>query len=209
MRGRPRDPGIDDAIIKATFELIEEQGYKGLSMEGVAARSGIAKQALYRRYRSKGHLILDALKKFASEQLPQPDTGSLAEDLKILLRATFREQRGASGLMNRAVAIEALQDEAIAELLWADLLSARREIIAEMLARARGRGEIPEADDEMLIDLVFGPMWYRLLFGREALDDYYADWIATTVLCAAGVTGDGKRPGIPIERARAQQASGR
>ena len=188
MTGRPRNPDIDTAILKATFELVAETGYRGLSIEGIAARCGATKQAIYRRYRSKGEVILDVLSLFAREQLPKPDTGSLAGDLTELLRATFDAQRSGSGSLNRALVIEALQDERFAAKLWSELIDVRREGVQEMLDRARARGEITRGDDEVLIDLVYGPMWYWLLFNPQRLDDDYADQIVTTVLATAGVT---------------------
>lgn len=187
MTGRPRNPDIDAAILKATFELVREAGYRGLSIEGIAARCGITKQAIYRRYRGKGEVILDVLSRFAREQLPKPDTGSLAGDLTELLRATFVAQSGESGALNRALVIEALQDERFAGKLWSELINVRREGVQEMLDRARARGEITRGTDQMLIDLVYGPMWYWLLFDPKLLGEDYADQIVATVLTVAGV----------------------
>lgn len=189
MTGRPRDPAVDDAILRATFELASEAGLRGVSMEGIAARSGVSKQTVYRRYSSKGEVILDALAAFAAEKLPTPDTGSLRGDLLALLSATFEAQQGASGVLNRALAAEALQDETFTKLLWERLTLPRRNEVRKILQRARGRGEISNGDDEFLIDLVFGPMWYRLLFDRSVLDHDYAEAVTGTVVAVAGFGG--------------------
>jgi AcrR family transcriptional regulator len=185
MTGRPRDPAVDDAIRAAALELTQEQGYRGLSMEGIAARSGVAKQTVYRRYRSKGEVVLDALVGFAFTQLPNPDTGSLREDLTVLLTATFRAARGVAGDLNRALAAEALQDDEFAARLWRELIAVRREAVAQLLRRGRERGEVTHPDEEFLLDLVYGPYWYRLLFGPAVLTDARARLLAEAVCRAA------------------------
>ncbi|MFD0392244.1 TetR-like C-terminal domain-containing protein [Streptomyces nogalater] len=96
-------------------------------------------------------------------------------------------------MLNRALISEALQDEDFTELLWKRLTGPRREEVAKIIRRARDRGEVSHPDEEFLIDLVFGPMWYRLLFDRVSLDRGYAAAIADTVAVAARLDG-GERP---------------
>src|SRR6266568_8834476 len=114
--GRPRNPAIDGAIHQAALDLTAEHGYRGVTMEGIAARSGVAKQTIYRRYRSKGEVILDALASDAADRLPVPDVGNLRGDLDTFLRETFRALQGRGGVLNRALVTEALQDEEFAQL---------------------------------------------------------------------------------------------
>ncbi|WP_433220791.1 TetR/AcrR family transcriptional regulator [Microtetraspora malaysiensis] len=185
MTGRPRDPAVDDAIRQAALDLITEQGYRGMSMEGIAARSGVSKQAVYRRYPGKGEVILDVLTAFARTRLPTPDTGDLREDLLALLEATFAAQRGAPGALNQALAAEALQASAFARRVNSELIAARRDAVRQILNRARDRGQITNPDDEVLIDLIFGPMWYALLFDAGKLTDAYAAALTDTVVAAA------------------------
>lgn len=181
MSGRPRDPGVDDAILRVTMELVGEGGYGAVSMEAIAARAGISKQTVYRRYRGKGEVILDALTNFAAGQLPAPDTGTLAGDLTELLTATFEAQQGIIGALNRALAAESIQDETFARTMWERLILRRRDVIKSLLERARTRGEVSHTDDNILIDLVYGPMWYRLLFEPATLNAAYAQQLAATV----------------------------
>ncbi|NUS17623.1 MAG: TetR/AcrR family transcriptional regulator [Streptomyces sp.] len=185
MSGRPRDPGVDEAIMRATMELAEESGYRAVSIEGIAARAGISKQTVYRRYRSKGEVILDALAAFAAGRLPAPDTGTLQGDLGELLAATFEAQQGISGVLNRSLAAEAIGDDVFARTVWDRLVAPRRDLVRGLLARARERGELAYPDEDFLVDLVYGPMWYRLLFDRAALDAAYARRLAATVTTVA------------------------
>lgn len=185
MTGRPRDPAVDDAIRQAALDLIAEQGYRGVSMEGIAARSGVSKQAVYRRYPGKGEVILDLLAAYARTRLPMPDTGDLREDLLALLEATFAAQRGVPGTLNQALAAEALQAPAFAERVSRELIAARRDAVRQILGRARDRGQVAHPDDEVLIDLVFGPMWYALLFDAGKLTDAYAAALTDAVVAVA------------------------
>jgi len=177
---------VDNAILRATMDLVAEDGYRAVSIEGIAAKAGVSKQTVYRRYRSKGEAILDALAAFALGKLPVPDTGTLRGDLVELLTATFEAQQGISGVLNRALAAESIQDEAFAHQVWDRLILPRRDAVRALLARARTRGEVTHPGDDFLIDLVYGPMWYRLLFGRDALDAAYAEQLADTVTAVAG-----------------------
>ncbi|BCJ47839.1 TetR family transcriptional regulator [Actinoplanes ianthinogenes] len=185
MTGRPRNPAADEAIIRSTLTLAEQLGYRGVSIEAIAAHSGVAKQTIYRRYPSLGEVMLAALASFADQHLPHPDTGSLRDDLYQLLSATFAAQQQVSGELNRGLAAAAIQDATFATRLWERLIESRREVVRTMIGRARERGEVTHPDDDFLVDLVFGPMWYRLLFGREALDDGYARRLAEAVVAAA------------------------
>ncbi|MFC9326643.1 TetR/AcrR family transcriptional regulator [Kitasatospora sp. NPDC057015] len=190
MTGRPRDPAVDEAIRRAAVDLTEQHGYRGLSMKGIAALGGVSKQTVYRRYRSKGEVVLDALAGYASTRLPSPDTGSLRGDLDALLTATFAAQQGVNGTLNRALATEALQDQEFAALLWERLIAPRRAAVRELPARGRARGEVGHPDEDFLLDLVYGPMWHRLLFDTAALTPAYAAELARVVALAA--TGGGR-----------------
>jgi hypothetical protein len=117
------------------------------------------------------------------------------DDICVLLTATFAAQQGVSGVLNRALANEALQDDVFTKFLWERLAQPRREEVRKILRRARTRGEVSYPDDDFLVDLVFGPMWYRLIFGRSALDRRYAAAIADTVTAAARLGGSNPPPG--------------
>lgn len=183
--GRPRSTTVDERILHSALELLRDQGYRAVSIEGIAAHSGVAKQTIYRRWKSRGEIILDAFATLATQVLTLPDTGSFQTDLSDLLRQTFKEQRDRSGPINRALVAEALASPEFAEQLRQRLISVRRAAARELLHRARARGEIRDGDDEVLLDLTFGPMWYRLLIGHAPLDDNFADALAQRVTAAA------------------------
>src|SRR5918996_6213783 len=97
--GRPRDPRADHAILQATLELIAERGVHEFLTEDVAARAGVGKGAIYRRYRSKDELVTAAIGAAVSEEIAVPDTGSTRGDLLVLMREAVELYRG--GLAGR------------------------------------------------------------------------------------------------------------
>src|ERR1700733_1916686 len=89
-RGRPRSAEADRAILAATLDLLAERGLDAMSIEEVAARAGVGKATIYRRWSSKGLLALDAFVRSFREQQPLPDTGTLRGDLTAALTAWIR-----------------------------------------------------------------------------------------------------------------------
>jgi AcrR family transcriptional regulator len=85
--GRPRDPRIDAAVLRATVELLAETGYAGLSVAAIAKRAGTSKPAIYRRWPSKAHLVHEAVFPIGAATAV-PDTGSLPEDLREMVCRT-------------------------------------------------------------------------------------------------------------------------
>jgi AcrR family transcriptional regulator len=177
-RGRPRSEAADRAILDASVELLASHGLAGLTLEGVAERAGCSKATIYRRWPSKLHLVFETVSRLPP--LPEPDTGSLAGDLRALLRA-FIEVLQSTPLSRVMPALigELAFDRELAER-FAPLWSARREPLRRALARAIARAELPVGTDvELAIDLLIGPLLARLLFGgklRRAHADRISQW---------------------------------
>ena len=91
-RGRPRSTEADEAILEAAIDAFVEQGWNGLTIEGVAARAGVGKATIYRRYQSRMDLLFAAVRKLAQERDPVPDTGTLRGDLLALVASEYRER---------------------------------------------------------------------------------------------------------------------
>ncbi len=179
--GRPRNAAHSEAAKAAAIELLLEQGYGAVNMETIAKRTGIARQTLYRRWPHKRVLILDAFAETAAALPPLPDTGDLEGDLRALLRDTCEQLQGECGATNRALVAEGLQHPEFAALLRDQLFSGRRRQAGLLFQRARERGEGREFDDDLLADLLFGPLWYRLLLHNEAPTAALADQVARSV----------------------------
>lgn len=182
--GRPRDAAADEAILAATVDLLGEVGFTGLTVDAVATRAGVGKATIYRRWSGKEQLVLDALTA-SRMQLEVPDTGSLRGDLlAFYLPLTEAEaQAGAIRLMP-ALAAQAAVDDQLAERLRA-FVSDRRGPVAELMARGRARGEVgDDLDVELAIDLVTGPIMYRLYFSGLPVDAPLVEELIERVLRA-------------------------
>lgn len=167
--GRPRDEAVDRALIGAATDLLRERGYRALSMEGVAARAGVAKQSVYRRWPSKGALLVDIyMEGMGDETLPQPSGQGVAADFRAYLGLTLdRLQDVAWANTLRSLVAEAQNDPDLAALMVERVVEPRRQAGRHLLARAIAAGELPEDFDvETVLDFVFGTIWYRLLLGH-------------------------------------------
>ncbi|MCU0670370.1 MAG: TetR/AcrR family transcriptional regulator [Myxococcota bacterium] len=165
--GRPRSEEAHQAILDATLALLAEVGFSSLTVEGVAARAGVGKATIYRRWPSKVPLVVEAFGGLPAFE--EADTGSLVGDLKAMLRAyleLFNETPLATVLP--ALASERAHDPALAAL-FNPVLRQRRSPLMNALERARARGEIPpDTDLELAADLIVGPIAVRLFFtGRR------------------------------------------
>jgi AcrR family transcriptional regulator len=180
-RGRPRDARVDRAVLTAALELLREGGVTGLSMDLLATRANVGKATIYRRWESKEHLVLDALRS-AMEPIEAPDTGALRSDLEGLLERVF--ERFGSGHLSDVLPLlisAAAHDDALEASLEAYLHS-RREPLLQVLERAVERGELaPDIDRDLFVEVVMGPALFRRLVTSGPLDAAYAhrllDWV--------------------------------
>ena len=180
--GRPRDAHVDEAILTAVLDLLTEVGFRGLTIDAVARRAGVGRASIYRRWEGKEQLVLDAL---ASGRLVMegPDTGRLRDDLIgfYLPLAEAEAQQGAVRLMP-ALAAEAAVQPDLAVRLRA-FVSDRRSPVAAILERARLRGEIEaDVDVELVVDLLTGPIMYRLYFSGAVVDQAMIQELVDRVL---------------------------
>jgi AcrR family transcriptional regulator len=162
-------------VLLAADDLLVEKGFAGLTIEGIAARAGVAKQTIYRWWPSKTDILLDAFLTDAAEELSPPDSGDLATDLTAHLTAlaTFLTMSDA-GAVFRALTAESLHDPGLAARLREEHLSAQRALDRLPLERAVARGELPaDADLDALVDRLVGPLYYRALVTGEEITPAY------------------------------------
>jgi AcrR family transcriptional regulator len=179
--GRKRSEEARLAILMAAFELVGELGYPGLTIEGIAARSGVAKQTIYRWWPTKADVLLDALATKADLFIGIPDEGGYAADLRTFLTASFalgRDRRVVDVL--RSLMAHAQIDEEFGARFRSAFLQSRRDALGTIIERARRRGDLPPgASPDVVMDLVFGLIWYRVLTRREVVEDGLVDELVT------------------------------
>jgi AcrR family transcriptional regulator len=171
--GRPRSAEADLAIVRATLQVLAEDGYRGLSVERVRAVAGVGKATIYRRYPNREALVKSAVGHLQGRlDLPE-DQGSLRADfaaLAAMLGGTARQTEG-TRFMARMLA-EAAEDAEMHEIFTAILVEPRRAAVRALVERAIARGEVRvEVDPDLAVDLIAGPMIYRILLGGIAPDE--------------------------------------
>ena len=187
-RGRPRSEAARLAILTTTEQLLEEIGFDALTMEDVARVAGVGKATIYRRWPTKGLLVFDAFgTEFLAKQ-PPPDTGTLRGDLLAALQGWIRTVNGTvAGRTLTGLIAEVQRDPALGDA-WRDrFVGPVRDQHRMLVARGVERGELSSrVDPEVLLDLVFGPAYHRLLQSHLPLDDYFARGVIDAIISGAG-----------------------
>lgn len=174
MRADPRVIRSKASIIEACAALIAEEGFSGVSIEAVASRSGAAKTTIYRHWPSREALLAEAFGVCADAALPSPDTGSLREDLRIVLGGlTLKLNDGGWRSAIGSLADAAGRDAELERLHQTTLREGRRPLTG-ILERAVGRGDLPAGLDlEDAVALIAGPLFYRAMIARQTVDDAF------------------------------------
>jgi AcrR family transcriptional regulator len=181
-----RSARVREAVRDATLAELAGRGYSALTVEGVAARSGVHKTTVYRRWGNVAGLIADALELAGGEPWPVPDTGTVEGDLRALARLVadgFADPR--DGPVSTAFISAAMQDADAARALHTFFM-ARHEQSSVIVARAVARGELSgDVDPAELVRAAVAPVYYRLFVSREPVDAEVADRAAVAALAAA------------------------
>ncbi len=192
--GRPRSEKARQAILAAAMDLQLARGLHAMSMEDVARRAGVSKATIYRWWPSKERLALDAL---ATEWATTPSagqrqTGTLRGDLLARFRPWIRQlNRKPYARVVAGLVAEAQQNADFAQLYREHFVQPRREATRELLVRARDRGEIAaDTDLELTLDLLYGPIYHRLLHGHAPLTERFAQQVIDHVVAAIATPVD-------------------
>jgi AcrR family transcriptional regulator len=175
-RGRPRSEKARQAILDAAAELLLARGLSAVSMDAVAERAGVSKATIYRWWPTKEALALDALYTEWAAARPYPrDTGSLRGDLLSLLRPWARLAGSRPyGRVIGALITEARTDPVFALEYLQRFIEPRRDQARAIFSRAIERGEVPaDTNVEVALDLLYGPLYHRLLHGHAPLTDRF------------------------------------
>jgi AcrR family transcriptional regulator len=203
-RGRPRSQQAHKAVLDAAAELLLDQGLSAVSMDAVAKRAGVSKATIYRWWPTKETLALDALyTEWDTTRTHPRDTGSLRGDLLALMRPWVRR----AGTRPYARVIAALLTEVHTDPAFADeyrqrVVEPRRAQARTVLHRAIDRGEIPaDTNIEVALDLLYGPLYHRLLHGHAPLNDRFVKDVVDMALRGVQPSADAS-PGGTDNRQR-------
>jgi AcrR family transcriptional regulator len=189
--GRPRDVRRDEAILDATREILQDVGYGALTIEGVAARAGVGRPTIYRRWPSKPALVVAALVHSSRLAVPVHDTGSLRSDLTAVQRHQVELMNSPdSRRITAGLVADLAIDPELAEIYVTQYLWPRRAAVWQVLQRGIDRGELDaDVDLALVYDLLFGPLFMRAVVWGQPLAAEAADQTVDVVLRAFG-----KRP---------------
>jgi len=197
QRGRKRSEDSRQAILAASLELLAAHGYGGLTIEAIAARAGTGKQTIYRWWPSKAAVVLEALNADVSLLVTVPQAGTARERLAGFLRETFAgvvRQPEIAGIL-RALMAAAQLDSDFGRQFEREFLARRRALLRDLLrAMLDEEGRSAKVDEELLLDVVFGTLWYRLLRSGGRFGPRVADELLAVVTASTGLregAGDG------------------
>jgi AcrR family transcriptional regulator len=194
-RGRRRSVAAESAILKATLHLLERQPLRKVTADAIARRAGVSKATIYKWWPNKSLVALDAYLAEMSELVIMPDTGSAELDFSNQLKSVMAFYTSPLGRLFGQFLAEGQSDPAFLSLFRERFLYARRNAARVMWQRGVDRGEIrKEIDSDLVLDLIYGPMIFRLLAGHGSLHE--SESAALVEVVFSGL----KRPGYRGDR---------
>jgi AcrR family transcriptional regulator len=178
---RPRDADVEDKVLTAAVQELEQRGYDGLSIDRVAARAGVAKTTIYRRWASKAELVV-ALIANLREDVPFAPTDDPREDLTTLVTTVAANLAATPPALIADLAAAAARDPRVGQrvgALWAERHAAVTAVVAKAQDLGLVLGHVAPA---VLVDQLVGPLYYRLLVTGEPLSPDYARTLVDSVL---------------------------
>jgi AcrR family transcriptional regulator len=177
--GRPRSERARRAILQAANELLESEGFAAVTMEAIAERAVVSKATVYRWWPNRAAVVMDGFLSTVSSEVPFPHTGHAREDIRLHMRRLTEALSGKIGQTVAALIAEGQADPELAEALRSRWLSVRRAEAREILELGIERGELREdLDPEVAVDILYGPIYYRLLVAHAPVDEDFAGILA-------------------------------
>ncbi len=154
-----------------------------MSIEGIAARAGVGKATIYRRWPNKASVVIDAFLAATSQEVAFPNTGSAREDIRRQMRSVVRVLNGPRGRTIATLIGVVQSDQELAEAFRTRFVAVRRGEAKAVVQRGIANGEFkPDMDLESVLDCLYGPLYFRLLIGHEKASANYADQLVDLVL---------------------------
>lgn len=173
------------AILEATARLLEHTPLQSLAIENIAREAGVGKATIYRWWPNKAAIVIDA---FFEEVVPKTPFERMPTAAEAIVRQCTRMIRVLNGPQGRVVAqiiAEGQGDPTVLEHFRTIFLRNRRSAAREIIQAGIDRGEFrADVDLELIIDLIYGPMWYRLMVGHQPLDKAFAESLPQLAIAA-------------------------
>jgi AcrR family transcriptional regulator len=181
--GRPRSEKTRLAILEAAADIMMESGFAATTIESIAARAGVSKVTIYKWWSSRGAVAIDAYFHRYRETIAFSDSGDVATDLTAQILLVVKAFRGRAGEVMAELLGHAQGDPVLAEMWRERWLQPRRDATTVVLRRAIDRGQIRgDISLAVLMDELYGPVYYRLLARHEPLSDAFARELVVNTL---------------------------
>jgi AcrR family transcriptional regulator len=191
-RGRPRDQVARQRILQAALELMEETTFAQVTAEAIAERAGAGKATVYRWWPNKAAVVIEAFREAVTPELPFPDTASLRDDLRTQARNFAGVLASSKGKMLRSFIVAARSDPDVAAAFRSIWSAPRRKEAKKMLRRKQAQGQLrKDVDPDLVLDALYGPLYYRFLVKNEPPARKYAEALADLVLIGLAQHGEG------------------
>lgn len=203
-RGRPRSAEAETAILKATLYLIERKPLRKVTADAIARRAGVSKATIYKWWPNKTLVALDAYLTGMTERVTLPDTGSAELDFTEQLKSVMGFYRSPLGRLFCQFIAEGQTDAGFLTLFRERFLFPRRDAARVMWRRGVDRGELrDDVDSDIVLDLIYGPMVFRLLAGHGSLSDSESEALVRAIFGGIRRCKNGGR------RTKAEERNGR
>jgi AcrR family transcriptional regulator len=181
--GRPRDEIVREKILHAAVELMEETGYARLTCDAIAQRAGAGKATIYRWWPNKAAVVIDAFVESVTPELPIQKLSSLDEYVTVHLRRFTKMLMGSKGRFMAAVIGAAQEDPEVEAVFLSHWVKPRRVASRRILQEYRADGQLPpDADLELVLDAMYGPLHLVLMLRHGKLSTSYAERLSALVL---------------------------
>jgi AcrR family transcriptional regulator len=173
-RGRPRNKETEQAILDAGYKLLLEKGFVNITVDKIAEKAGVSKATIYKWWPNKAAVVMDGFLSRSIIKLPMPNTGSVITDITTQALNLSRFLLSDEGKVLNELIAEGQFDDQIAEEYRRRYFTPRRIKARQILERGVKRGELSiDTDLELCIDLIFGPLFYRLLITGDKITEAY------------------------------------
>jgi AcrR family transcriptional regulator len=181
--GRPRSEKTRLSILEAAADIMLESGFAATTIEAIAARAGVSKVTIYKWWPSRGAVAIDAYFHRYRESIASSKSGDVAADLTRQILLVVRDFRGRAGEVMAELLGHAQSDPALAEMWRERWLQPRRDATTVVLRQAIDSGQIrSDVSLAVLMDELYGPLYYRLLARHEPLNDAFAKELVANTL---------------------------
>lgn len=177
-QGRPRSEASRASILAAVLDLLMRKSLREISVEEIAKEAGVAKTTVYRWWDTKAQLAIDAFLNDISIKAPFEEKESVIETIKSQVRSLATQYKGRDGEIIRQIIAECQANSHDLAMFRERFLTIRRKAAIETLQRARDEGVLStKIPDETVIDLIYGPIYYRLMLQHAEIDKDFVDSI--------------------------------